>query len=269
MSIHRLRRALVLLGSLALLAAPLVAPFAAASAQAADVTVFAAASLKNALDGAAAAYKAKTGKELAISYASSSNLAKQIEAGAPADIFFSADLDWMDYLAKKDLIDPASRVTRLGNTLVLVAPKDSTATLTIARDFPLAEALGPDGKLAMGSIDSVPAGKYGKAALTALGVWDSVAPNVAQADNVRSALAFVAKGEAPFGIVYGTDAKAEPNVKVVGIFPETSHPAIVYPVARVAASTSPDAKAFLEWLNSAEARPIFEAQGFTWLEGRG
>jgi len=268
MSIDRLRRGLVLLGSLVFLAAPLVAPFAAATAQAADVTVFAAASLKNALDGAAAAYKAKTGRDVAISYASSSNLAKQIEAGAPADIFFSADLDWMDYLARKEQIDPASRVTLLGNTLVLVAPRDSAAQLTIARGFPLADALGPDGKLAMGSIDSVPAGKYGKAALVALDVWDPVAPKVAQADNVRSALAFVARGEAPFGIVYGTDAMAEPSVRVVGIFPETSHPAIVYPVARVAASTSPDAKAFLDWLVSQDARPSFEAQGFTWLAGR-
>jgi molybdate transport system substrate-binding protein len=268
MSIHRLRRGLVLLGSLAFFAAPLVAPFAAASAQAADVTVFAAASLKNALDGAAAAYKEKTGKALTISYAGSSQLAKQIESGAPADIFFSADLDWMDYLAKKHLIDPATRVTLLGNTLVLVAPKDSTATLSIAKDFPLAAALG-DGKLAMASIDSVPAGKYGKAALTALGVWDAVQPHVAQADNVRAALAFVAKGEAPFGIVYGTDAHAEPDVKVVGTFPEDTHPAIVYPVARVAASTNSDAKAFLDWLVTPEAKPNFEGQGFTVLGGQG
>jgi molybdate transport system substrate-binding protein len=269
MSIHRFRRGLVLLGTLAALAAPLVSPFATSTAQAADVTVFAAASLKNALDGAAAAYKAKTGKELAISYAGSSQLAKQIESGAPADIFFSADLDWMDYLAKKDLIDPASRVTRLGNTLVLVAPKDATVDLSIGKDFPLAAALGADGKLAMASIDSVPAGKYGKAALTSLGVWDAVAPHVAQADNVRGALAFVAKGEAPFGIVYGTDAHAEPGVKVVGTFPQDSHPAIVYPVARIAASTNAEAKAFLDWLSSPEARPSFEAQGFTILAGQG
>ncbi|ODT13831.1 MAG: molybdate ABC transporter substrate-binding protein [Kaistia sp. SCN 65-12] len=269
MSINRFRRGLVLLGSLAFLAAPLVSPFAAATAQAADVTVFAAASLKNALDSAAAAYKEKTGKALTISYAGSSQLAKQIEAGAPADIFFSADLDWMDYLAKKDMIDPATRVTLLGNTLVLVAPKDSAATLEIAKDFPLAEALGADGKLAMASIDSVPAGKYGKAALTALGVWDAVQPHVAQADNVRAALAFVAKGEAPFGIVYGTDAHAEPGVKVVGTFPENTHPAIVYPVARVAASANPDAKAFLDWLVTPEAKPNFEGQGFTVLGGQG
>ena len=265
MGSHRFRRGFILLAGLAFLAGPL----AAATAQAADVTVFAAASLKNALDDAAAAYKASTGKELAISYASSSNLAKQIESGAPADIFFSADLDWMDYLAKKDLIDRASRVTLLGNTLVLIAPKDSTAELTIAKDFPLADALGPDGKLAMGSVDSVPAGKYGKAALTALGVWDAVSPHVAQADNVRGALAFVARGEAPFGIVYGTDAKAEAGVKVIGVFPENSHPPIVYPVARIAASKSAEAEAFLQWLVTPEARPIFEGQGFSILAARG
>jgi molybdate transport system substrate-binding protein len=269
MSINRFRRGLVLLGSLAFLAAPLVAPFAAATAQAADVTIFAAASLKNALDDAAAAYKEKTGKPLTISYAGSSQLAKQIESGAPADIFFSADLDWMDYLAERNLIAPASRVTLLGNTLVLVAPKDATVALEIGKDFPLAAALGDDGKLAMASIDSVPAGKYGKAALTALGVWDAVEPHVAQADNVRAALTFVAKGEAPFGIVYGTDAHAEPDVKVVGTFPEDSHPPIVYPVARIAASDNPDAKAFLDWLVTPEARPNFEGQGFIVLGGQG
>ncbi|MCX5495134.1 molybdate ABC transporter substrate-binding protein [Kaistia dalseonensis] len=265
MSINRLRRGLVLLGSLAFLTTPLGATLA----HAADVTVFAAASLKNALDNAAGLYKEKTGKGVAISYAASSNLAKQIEAGAPADIFFSADLDWMDYLAKKDLIDPATRVTLLGNTLVLVAPVDSTASLTIAKDFPLAAALGTDGKLAMGSVASVPAGKYGKAALTALGVWPAVESHVAQADNVRAALAFVAKGEAPFGIVYGTDAKSEKGVKVVGTFPEDSHPPIVYPIAKVAASANPDAKAFLDFLLSPEARPSFEAQGFTILGAKG
>jgi molybdate transport system substrate-binding protein len=238
-------------------------------ARAADVTVFAAASLKNALDTAVAAYKTKTGKDIAVSYAASSALAKQIEAGAPADIFFSADLDWMDYLARKDLIDPASRVTLLGNTLVLVAPKDSAASLTIAKDFPLAEALGTDGKLAMGTVASVPAGKYGKAALENLGVWAAVEPHVAQADNVRAALAFVAKGEAPFGIVYGTDAHAEPAVKVVATFPEDSHPPIVYPVALTKTGTSADAKAFLGFLLSPEAKPAFEAQGFTLVGAKG
>ena len=259
------RRLAAALAGLALLAFPL----AALPARAADVTVFAAASLKEALGAAAKAYTAKTGTGVTVSYAASSALAKQIEAGAPADLFFSADLDWMDELAKKDLIDPASRVTLLGNTLVLVAPKGSTASLAIRKGFPLAEALGPDGKLAMGAVASVPAGKYGKAALTALGVWDAVAPHVAEADNVRGALAFVARGEAPFGIVYGTDARAEPGVRVVGTFPEDSHAPIVYPVALVKASANPDAKAFLDWLVSPEARPAFEAAGFTVLGGQG
>jgi molybdate transport system substrate-binding protein len=200
------------------------------------------------------------------SYAASSALAKQIEAGAPADLFFSADLDWMDYVEKKNLIDVASRHTLLGNTLVLIAPKDSTVSLTIAKDFPLLEALGPDGKLAMASVDSVPAGKYGKAALTHLGVWDEVAPRVAQAENVRAALAYVAKGEAPLGIVYGTDARSEPAVRVVGTFPAESHPEILYPVALLA-SAKPEARKFLDFLLSSEAAPAFEAQGFS-IEGK-
>jgi molybdate transport system substrate-binding protein len=190
----------------------------------------------------------------------------QIEAGAPADLFFSADLDWMDYVEKKNLIDVASRHTLLGNTLVLIASKDSTVSLTIAKDFPLLEALGPDGKLAMASVDSVPAGKYGKAALSHLGVWEEVAPRVAQAENVRAALAYVAKGEAPLGIVYGTDARSEPAVRVVGTFPAESHPEILYPVALLA-SAKPEARKFLDFLLSSEAAPAFEAQGFS-IEGK-
>jgi molybdate transport system substrate-binding protein len=263
MSINHVRRGLVVAGLLGFLVAPLMTSVA----HAADVTVFAAASLKNALDDAAKLYQAKTGDTVTISYAASSALAKQIEAGAPADIFFSADLDWMDYLAQKNLINTASRQTLLGNTLVLVAPKDSPVALTIGKDFPLLEALGPDGKLAMASVDSVPAGKYGKAALTSLGVWDAVSARVAQADNVRAALAFVAKGEAPLGIVYGTDAKAEPAVKVVGVFPEQSHPKIQYPVALLTAAR-PEARKLLDFLESFEAKPAFEAQGFTILGGQ-
>jgi molybdate transport system substrate-binding protein len=242
----------------------LAASFAPA-AQAADVTVFAAASLKNALDDAAKLYEQKTGQKVVTSYAASSALAKQIEAGAPADIFFSADLDWMDYLQERKLIDVASRHTLLGNTLVLVAPKDSTVNLTIEKDFPLLQALGSDGRLAMASVDSVPAGKYGKAALTSLGVWDAVSPRVAQAENVRAALALVARGEAPLGIVYATDAKSEPGVRVVGTFPEDSHPKILYPVALLA-NAKPEARKFLEFLLSPEAAPAFEAQGFTVLD---
>ncbi len=256
------RRGILLLFVLGLLAAPCMA----AVAQAADITVFAAASLKNALDDAARLYAAKTGDTVRISYAASSALAKQIEAGAPADMFFSADLDWMDYLEKKTLIDAPSRHTLLGNTLVLVAPKDSVVVLPIAKGFPIVAALGADGRLAMANVDSVPAGKYGKAALSYLGVWNQVAPRVAQAENVRAALAFVARGEAALGIVYGTDAKSEPAVRVVGIFPGDSHPKILYPVA-LTASAKPEARRFLDFLLSAAAAPAFEAQGFT-VEGK-
>lgn len=261
MSPNPIRRGLVLAFALGFLAMP----FVSTAARAADVTVFAAASLKNALDDAAKLYEAKTGGKVVVSYAASSALAKQIEQGAPADVFFSADLDWMDYLEQKKLIDPASRHTLLGNTLVLIAPKDSGVSLVIEKNFPLLQALGADGKLAMASVDTVPAGKYGKAALTYLGVWDAVAPRVAQAENVRAALTFVAKVEAPLGIVYGTDAKSEPAVKVVGTFPENSHPRILYPVALIA-SAEPEARKFVEFLLSAEAAPAFEAQGFS-IEG--
>lgn len=244
------------------LALVLAATLLAGPVRAADITVFAAASLKNALDDAVKRYETKTGRKVVVSYAASSALAKQIEAGAPADIFFSADLDWMDALQKKNLIEIASRHTLLGNTLVLIAPKASTVSLSMEKNLPLLESLGPDGRLAMASVDAVPAGKYGKAALTYLGVWDAVAKRVAQADNVRAALAFVAKGEAPLGIVYGTDAKAEPAVRVVGTFPEESHPEILYPIALLAAA-KPDARDFLEFLLSPEAASAFEAQGFS------
>jgi molybdate transport system substrate-binding protein len=260
MRVDSLRRSFLLF----LLAAGLALPSMATAAQAAEVTVFAAASLKNALDDAAKAYEAKTGDKVVLNYAASSALAKQIESGAHADIFFSADLAWMDYLQRKTLIDTASRRTLLGNTLVLVAPKDSTVSLPIEKNFALLQALGADGKLAMASVDSVPAGKYGKAALTYLGVWDAVAPRVAQAENVRAALAFVARGEAPLGIVYGTDAKAEPAVRVVGTFPEKSHPKIEYPVALLV-NAKPEARKFLDFLLSPEAVPSFEAQGFAIL----
>jgi molybdate transport system substrate-binding protein len=258
MSLNLIRRGLLFAIALGFLSTP----FIWASAQAADITVFAAASLKNALDDAIKKYEATTGDKVVASYAASSMLAKQIEQNAPADIFFSADLDWMDYLEQKKLIDPASRHTLLGNTLVLVAPKNSTVSLVIEKNFPLLQALGPDGKLAMASVDTVPAGKYGKAALTYLGVWDAVAPRVAQAENVRAALVFVAMGETPLGIVYGTDAKSEPAVKVVGTFPEESHPKILYPVA-LTASAKPEAHKFLDFLLSPEAAPSFEAQGFS------
>ncbi len=226
--------------------------------------VFAAASLKNALDSVNAAWKAETGKEATISYESSGNLAKQIEGGAPADIFVSADLKWMKYLSEKNLTKADSEVKLLGNGLVLVVPADSTATATIAANFDLAGLIG-DGKLAMGDVKSVPAGTYGKAALESLGVWASVEGKIAQAENVRAALKLVATGEAAAGIVYTTDAKAEKAVKVIGTFPADSYPPIVYPVALTAGSKAADAGEFLKYLQSAKAKELFEAQGFTFL----
>jgi molybdate transport system substrate-binding protein len=235
------------------------------AAQAGDkVVVFAAASLKNALDNVGAAWKADTGKEATISYAASSALARQIESGAPADIFISADLDWMSYLSDKQLTKPDTEVKLLGNRIVLVAPKDSPVQAVITANFDLAGLLG-DGRLAMGDVKAVPAGKYGKAALESLGVWASIEAKVAQAENVRAALKLVSTGEAPLGIVYATDAVAEPDVKVVGAFPEDSHPPIVYPVGLTAESKNPDAAAFQKYLQSAKAKEIFEAQGFTFL----
>lgn len=234
----------------------------APAAMAADVTVFAAASLKNALDDVSAAWTAEVGKEATISYAGSSALAKQIEEGAPGDVFVSADVPWMDYLAERDLVKPETVVELLANRIVLVVPAESDAVIDIAPGFDLAGALG-DERLAMAQVDAVPAGRYGKAALTSLGVWDAVESRVAQAENVRAALALVASGEAPFGIVYQTDANAEPAVKVVGVFPEDSHPPIVYPAAVTADADGADADAFLEFLQTQAAAELFEKQGFT------
>lgn len=236
-----------------------------ARAQSKELVVFAAASMKNALDEAAAAWVKETGKPAPkISYAASSALAKQIEQGAPADIFLSADLDWMDYVSGKSLIKADTRVNLLANRIVLVAPKDSTATVALTPGVDLTAALA-SGRLAMANIDSVPAGKYGKAALEKLGGWDRVKDKLAQADNVRATLLLVSRGEAPLGIVYATDAAADPNVKVLATFPEDSHPPIIYPVAVTKDSGNADAKAFLDYLRSAGAKPFFEKQGFTVL----
>lgn len=233
----------------------------ATAARAQDtVTVFAAASLTDSLKAVVDAYKAKTGKTVTLSFGASSALARQIEQGAPADIFLSADTDWMDYLQQKNLIDTTSRKTLLGNQLVLIGGPGSKR-LTIAPHFNLAGALG-DGRLALADPASVPAGKYGKAALTTLGVWDSVAAHVAPAENVRVALEYVVRGEAPYGIVYATDARVAPQVKVVGVFPENTHPAIVYPVA-LTRTASPASRDFLAFLSGAEARAIFEKAGFS------
>ncbi len=229
------------------------------------VTIFAAASLKNALDSAAKAYEKSTGNKVVISYAGSSALAKQIEQGAPADVFISADLDWMDYVQKKKLIKDDTRFNLLGNRLVLIAPKDSAVELKIGKDFPLAAALG-DNHIAMANVKSVPAGKYGSAALEKLGVWAAVQPKVAQADNVRAALALVAQGEAPLGIVYESDAAAEPKVKIVDVFPEDSHPPIIYPIAILADTKNGDAaKAFIDDLKTPEGQAFFTKEGFTVL----
>ncbi len=235
-----------------------------AQAQGGVVVVFAAASLKNALDAINAQWQKETGKKATISYAASSALAKQIEQGAPAQVFISADLDWMDYVAKKNLIKPETRSNLLGNRIALIAPKDKAPAVDIKPGFDLAKVLG-DGRLAMANVDSVPAGKYGKAALEKLGVWASVAGRTAQAENVRAALLFVSRGEAPAGIVYQTDAVSDPGVKVIGTFPEDTHPPIIYPVALTAGATHPDATAFLAYIRSGRARPLFEAQGFTVL----
>src|ERR1700675_2469713 len=221
----------------------------AARAQDRDLLVFGAASLKNALDEADAQYQRDAGHKVVVSYGASSALAKQIENGAPADIFISADLDWMDYVAEHKLIKPETRFNLLGNKLVLVAPADSSVNLAIAPSFPLAQALG-NGRLAMADPAAVPAGKYGKAALEALGVWSSVSSKIAPAQDVRATLLLVSRGEAPLGIVYQTDAAADKGVKIVGAFPESSHPPIIYPIAVTTASTNPDAAAYIGFLKS-------------------
>lgn len=234
-----------------------------ALANAADITVFAAASLKESLDALARQFDAQTGSRTKVVYAGSNALARQIEAGAPADLFISADLEWADYLDARQLLKPGTRVNLVGNALVLVAPATSTASVRIAPGFDLAAAL-KGGKLAMANPDSVPAGRYGKDALRALGVWKSVERQVVGADNVRAALSFVARGEAPFGIVYKTDAIAEKSVRIVDTFPASSHAPIVYPAAIVATSRSPAAAAaLLAYLRSPAAASTWTAFGFT------
>lgn len=232
----------------------------AALAQPAQVTVFAAASLKNALDDVDAAYTARTHVPVRAAYAASSALARQIEQGGPADVFVSADTDWMDYLAARHLIVAASRRDVLTNHLALVAPAASPLRLAVRKGMPIAAALG-DGRLSIAGPE-VPAGKYGRAALAALGVWDSVKDRLAPAENVRGALAFVAQGEAPLGVVYDTDARTEPKVRIVGLFPDDSHPRIVYPAALVAASQNREAAGYLGFLQGPEAAGVFRRYGF-------
>ncbi|MCW5773904.1 MAG: molybdate ABC transporter substrate-binding protein [Rhodospirillaceae bacterium] len=239
----------------------------AVSAQERGPLVFAAASLKNALDDIAAAWQRESGKRPAVSYAGSSALAKQIAAGAPADLFISADLAWMDFLAKRGLVAADKRVNLLANRIVLIAPADSKVSVAIGAKLDLAPALG-NGRLAMANADAVPAGKYGKAALMALGAWDGVKDRVAQAQNVRAALLLVARGEAPLGIVYRTDAAVEPKVKIVALFPEATHPPIVYPAAVLAQAKDPAANAFFAYLRAPAAKAIFERYGFAVLNAQ-
>ena len=233
------------------------------TARAETITVFAASSLTTALTEIETNFEAASGHDLVIALAGSSALARQIQQGAPADIFLSASPDWMDVLETEGLIEPDARFDLLGNRLVLVSHGDAPP-IEIGPDLDLMALLG-DGRLAMALVDSVPAGIYGKQALVSLGLWDAVADKVAQADNVRAALALVSSGEAPLGIVYRTDAASDPAVRIVGAFPADSHPAIIYPMALLSTSTNPDAQAFVDYLKSPAAKPFFERQGFAVL----
>jgi molybdate transport system substrate-binding protein len=234
---------------------------AVAADDSSTVLVFAAASLTNVLDDLSKAFTGQTKVPVKSSLAASSVLAKQIEAGAPADVFFSADLEWMDYLEQRKLLKPGSRHDVVGNRLVLIAPADSTVTVKIGKGVDLRTALGPQGKLATGDPDSVPVGKYAKAALEKLGVWDSVSGQIVRAENVRAALAFVARGEAPLGIVYKTDALAEKKVKIVAEFPADTHPPILYPIA-LTTHGGAGAQQFVDFVRSKPAGEIFSKYGF-------
>ena len=228
------------------------------------VTIFAAASLKNALDDVDAAFTKETGIKTTASYEASSALAKQIEAGAPADVFISADLRWMDYASERRLIKPDTRFNLLGNKLVLIAPQESKLDhVDIGRGFDIAKLAG-DGRIAVADVKAVPAGLYAKAALEKLGAWTAAEPKLAQAENVRATLAFVARGETPIGIVYETDAKIEPKVKIVGVFPDDSYPPVAYPVAATATAKDGAAR-FLNFLHTSTAKAIFERYGFSYL----
>lgn len=237
------------------------------SAQDRSITVFAAASMKNALDDVNAAYTKATGVKVVSSYAASSALAKQIESGAPADAFVSADLKWMDYLQDKKAINADTRINLLGNKLVLIAPKDSkVGNVIINQGFDLAKLAG-DERIATGDVKAVPVGLYAKAALERLGAWAAAEPRFAMTDNVRAALLLVARGEAALGIVYETDARVEPGVKIIGTFPESSHPPVTYPVASTA-TAKPAVAGYLAFLRGKAARDIFERYGFTVLAAK-
>jgi molybdate transport system substrate-binding protein len=237
------------------------AALTALPARGADLMVFAAASLKEALDEQVGRFESAGRDRVRVAYASSSSLARQIEHGAPADVFISADTDWMDYLAGRKLIDPKSRVNLLSNGLVLIAPAGSAVRVDIGRGFPLSRLLGTE-RLAIADPDYVPAGKYARAALESLGVWSSVADRTARAENVRAALALVARGEASLGIVYRSDALAEKRVRAVAGFPASSHPPIVYPAALIAAGKASLGAEFLAFLRLPSSRLAWEGHGF-------
>jgi molybdate transport system substrate-binding protein len=227
------------------------------------VTVFAASSLTDAMSEIVKNYAAKGGPGIKTSYAASSALARQIESGAPANVFFSADEDWMDYLDKRSLVEKGTRFSLLGNRLVLVAPAGAPRKIELRKGTDLASLLGPNGRLATGDPASVPVGKYAQQALTYLGAWQALEPRIARADNVRVALAYVERGEAPLGIVYSTDAAIAKGVQVIGEFPPESHPPISYPVALVAKQATPEAREFLKYLQSGDAASVFRKYGFS------
>lgn len=249
------RRALIALAALVALASCAPAPTPA------PLTVFAAASLQGSLDAVAARYTARTGQPVRLSYAGTSTLARQLLAKAPADVFIAADTAWMETVALAGAIDPASRIDVVGNRLVLVAPRTGPRRVDLMADA-MRDALG-DGRLAVADTVSVPAGRYARQSLTALGLWGMVQGRLAEADDVRGALAFVARGEAPLGVVYATDARAEPRVRVVAHLPARTHAPITYPAARVTSGDAASAARFLAWLSSGEARAEFARAGFT------
>jgi molybdate transport system substrate-binding protein len=260
--VRETKRILAAMAAAVAIAAASAVPLPAAVQK--SITVFAAASMKNALDDVDAAFSRESGIKVVASYAASSALMKQIEQGAPADVFLSADVNWMDYGAKRHLIKPDSRVDLLGNRLVLIAPKDSkVGNVAIRPGFDLA-ALAGNGRIAVGDVRAVPAGLYAKAALEKLGAWKAAEPKLATAENVRAALILVARGEAPLGIVYETDAKIDPGVKIVGTFPDDSHPPIIYPAA-LTTNAKPDAAPYLAFLRTATAKSIFQRYGFSFL----
>lgn len=246
-----------LLATLALLAA-----FAPGANAQDTLLVFAATSLKESLDAVNAAWVQQGGAKTATSYAASSALARQIEGGAPAQVFISADLEWMDYLEKRALLQPGTRRNLVGNKLALIAPAQSKAQVTLARGVQLAPLLGASGRLAIGDPQHVPIGKYARAALEKLGAWDAVSRRLAATENVRAALALVARDEAPLGIVYETDARAEPKVRIVAVFGEGLHPPVIYPAAAIRGAKA-GAGAYLAFLSAPQAKALFRQHGFT------